>query len=155
MKKLLASAIVAVSVLSAGTSAFAYGNAHEPDSPSSPNIFQSSVDDFDGTINNNVDAEVDPFDLDYYQWTNDTGNFKSFFVNFDTYQNRDLDYRIRSIGVTGVGSSMSRVSYSTGKETWHVYLAPWEKVTIQVGSSSLYKFDPNVKYVISLGERPW
>lgn len=153
MKKLLASALVAVSVFTAGSSVFAYGTAREPDSFYSPNIFLDTVDWFEGTIVNDVDAGV--FDLDYYQWTNDTGSYQSFYVNFDTFENRNLDYMINSIGTSGVGSQAKRLSYSTGKSTWHVFLAPGGRLDVQVGSSTMRKFDPNVKYVISLGQYPW
>jgi hypothetical protein len=155
LKPILLSLTVAASVLISSTSAFAYGNAIETDSASAPNVFSGYSDDFEGTINNNVSDENSSYDFDYFKWTNDTGSSKTFFVNFDTYQNRSLDYRIHSIGTTGSGSGHYRVSYGTGKETWQVLLAPGETLTVKVGSASLYKFDPNVKYIISLGSTAW
>ncbi|RJL07620.1 hypothetical protein DM460_20005 [Brevibacillus laterosporus] len=40
-------------------------------------------------------------DFDYFKWTNYTGEGKSFYVNFDTYQNRSLDYFISELDIAG------------------------------------------------------
>ncbi|MZQ82744.1 hypothetical protein GQF01_11590 [Paenibacillus sp. 5J-6] len=141
---------VATSVLLSGTSAFALGTANNNDSSASPNVFSGSSDSFDGTIDNSVDK-----DFDYYKWVNDTGSAKSFYVNFDTYENRSLDYRINSIGVSGIGAAATRVSVATGREAWLVYLPAGERLTVQVTSATFSNYDPTKKYVISLGSSPW
>lgn len=155
MKKFLASAIVAVSVLSAGTSAFAAGDAYETDSFASPNIFQHSGDSFEGTITNNDSDDAPAFDYDYYKWTNDTGATKLFYVNLKTYQNMSLDYRIRSLATSGAGSYSNLYSETTGLKVYQVILPPGGTVAISVQSANLYQFDPNVKYIISLSNVPW
>ncbi|SCW58442.1 hypothetical protein SAMN04487970_101776 [Paenibacillus tianmuensis] len=149
LKSILLSATVAVSLLSASSSAFALGDAKEPDSFNDPNVFSGISDAFEGTIVLDPDKGMD---FDYYKWTNDTGQDKSFFVNFDTYQNRSLDYMIREIDV---GGSSNRISSETGREVWQIYLRAGETLRIKVGARNALQIDPNVKYVISLGNNPW
>ncbi|WP_221834189.1 hypothetical protein, partial [Priestia aryabhattai] len=81
-----------------------------------------------------------------------TGQGKSFYINFDTYQNRSLDYQIFEIDHNG---QAYQVFKDTGRETWFVYLPANGDLRIKVGAQDAIRVDPNVKYIISLSERPW
>ena len=153
MKKFLASAIVAVSVLSAGTSAFAAGPSNEGATYEAPNYFAGIYDFYDGVIDNEETGEL-AFDQDYFQWTNNTGAYKDFFVNLDTYQNRSLDYKFAYVQTSGVGSSAQQYFYDTGRLSWRILLAPGGTLKVAVRSSNLVAFDKFVKYRISLHDYP-
>ncbi|MCM3141626.1 hypothetical protein [Brevibacillus sp. MER 51] len=148
LKKLISTLALTTCLLSMSSSAFAMGDAREPDSFDSPNHFQGIMDSFEGTLSKPEYG----MDHDYFQWTNDTGQGKAFYINFDTYQNRSLDYMIRDMSV---GGTANRVFKDTGRETWYVYLHAGEKIKIHVAAQDAIRVDPNVKYIIALSERPW
>ncbi|NQF15747.1 hypothetical protein HPY31_17710 [Brevibacillus sp. HB1.3] len=91
------------------------GDDREPDSQDTPNYFQGIVDSFEGTIA----KQKYGMDQDYFRWTNNTGQGRSFYINFDTYQNRSLDYQIFEVDHNG---QVYQVFKDTGRETWFVYL---------------------------------
>ncbi|MBH0332036.1 hypothetical protein ABH14_20145 [Brevibacillus brevis] len=152
LKKLISTLGLTTCLLSMSSSAFAMGDAREPDSFDSPNYFQGIMDSFEGTLYKSYPDFEKPMDHDYFQWTNDTGQGKAFYINFDTYQNRSLDYMIRDMSLNGTAN---RVFKDTGRETWYVYLPAGEKIKIHVSSQDAIRVDPNVKYIIALSERPW
>jgi len=152
LKKLISTLGLTTCLLSMSSSAFAMGDAREPDSFNSSNYFQGIGDSFEGTFYKSYPDPNIPMDHDYFQWTNDTGQGKAFYVNFDTYQNRSLDYMIRDMSV---GGPTHQVFKDTGRESWYVYLPAGEKIKIHVSSQDAIRVDPNVKYIISLSERPW
>ncbi|MFA4135198.1 MULTISPECIES: hypothetical protein [unclassified Brevibacillus] len=152
LKKLISTLGLTTCLLSMSSSAFAMGDAREPDSFDSPNYFQGIGDSFEGTFYKSYPDFERPMDHDYFQWTNDTGQAKAFYINFDTYQNRSLDYQIRDMSV---GGPVHQVFKDTGRETWYVYLPAGEKIRIHVSSQDAIRVDPNVKYIIALSERPW
>ncbi|MBW5467396.1 hypothetical protein GPJ61_05860 [Brevibacillus formosus] len=151
LKKLISTIGLTTCLLSMSSSAFALGTAIEPDSIDSPNYFQGIYDDFEGTLYKAYPEFEKPMDRDWFQWTNDTGQGKAFYINFDTYQNRSLDYQIQSLYV---GGQSQQVLKDTGRESWYVYLPAGEKIKIHVSSQDAMRVDPNVKYRISLSTHP-
>ncbi|TQK73522.1 hypothetical protein FB479_102151 [Brevibacillus sp. AG162] len=148
LKKLISTIGLTTCLLSMSSSAFAMGDAREPDSRDSPNYFQGIIDSFEGTIA----KQEYGMDQDFFRWTNNTGQGKTFYINFDTYQNRSLDYQIFEIDHNG---QAYQVFKDTGRETWFVYLPANGDIRIKVGAQDAIRVDPNVKYIISLSERPW
>ncbi|MBH0332044.1 hypothetical protein ABH14_20190 [Brevibacillus brevis] len=152
LKKLISTLGLTTCLLSMSSSAFAMGDAREPDSFDSPNYFQGIGDSFEGTFYKSYPDPNIPMDHDYFQWTNNTGEGKAFYLHFDTYQNRSLDYQIRDMSFSGSGN---RVFKDTGREAWYIYLPAGGTLRIHVSSQDAIRVDPNVKYIIALSERPW
>ncbi|UHA73141.1 hypothetical protein [Paenibacillus sp. 481] len=144
------STTVVVSLLGQPVSAFVGGNLMKPDTEQS-HTFRCIPDSFHGKITN---CEKDG-DINYFKWTNSTQNGQFFYVNFDTYENRSLNYQIHSIGIGGLSSSVHRITKNIGQEVWAVYLPAGETLSVKIGPENASKYDPNVKYIVNLSKAPW
>lgn len=145
--KALKAIVLSAAILSAST--FGLGSAE-----ASGLIAEGTVGVFSG-IGDWYQGKIDVAgDTDDFRWTNDTGVAKTFFINFDTIDDRSYDYFIRSVGVTGFGAS-NKISWGTGYESWQIYLPAGETLTINVGAFQPNTFSSTVKYEISLNTTPW
>ncbi|NOV01290.1 hypothetical protein [Paenibacillus planticolens] len=146
MKRKVVTVLAAFAVfMSLTSSAFARPALPEPDSASNPNIFYGVGDYFTGTF-----ANFD--DIDYFQWTNDTGSARTVFLYFWQPNYTTLNYGINSVGISGGSApgASTRLWSANGRENWQLYVPAGAKVTVTTRSYTYSGTDPSVPYELLL-----